>query len=197
VSTSPKVRIAFAGRAEGSVVKGGRLEVFALGLLTRGDGSERVARMEDTHVAVLLEDLRSQFKVFGEALQSTREEIRRDMVDLEVRLGRRIDGVASDLGKRIDDVSTGLGKRIDDVSTGLGKRIDDVSTGLGKRIDDVSTGLGKRIDGVSTGLGGRIDGVAADVSVLKADVAEVKERLGRVEERLNGAPPPRPRRRKL
>jgi uncharacterized coiled-coil DUF342 family protein len=35
--------------------------------------------MEDSHVAVLLEDLRGQFKVFGEALQATREELQVEM----------------------------------------------------------------------------------------------------------------------
>jgi hypothetical protein len=83
--------------------------------------------MEDAHVAVLLEDLRSQFKVFGEALESTREVLQREIAE-----------VSSNLRHEMGEVSSSLGRKIDDVA---------------------------------------------------ADVTEVKVRLSRVEERLNGAPP--------
>lgn len=50
--------------------------------------------MEDAHVVVLLEEIRGQFKVFGESLSLTRE-----------TLGAKIDAVAADVAVLKDDVA--------------------------------------------------------------------------------------------
>jgi chromosome segregation ATPase len=76
--------------------------------------------MDDTRVAVLLEDLRGQFQAFGDALQGTRESLEQRTDHLE----QRIDHVAADLGQRIDRVAADLGQRID----GLGWKLDALAT---------------------------------------------------------------------
>jgi hypothetical protein len=109
-------------------------EVTARRALTHARRRERLVGMEDRHVAVLLEDLRSQFKAFGEDLLGVRAQLTRE-----------------------------------------------------------TTRLSGEIEHVARHLGGKIDSVASDVAVLKTDTADMKSRLTRVEERLNGAPPPSPR----
>jgi chaperonin cofactor prefoldin len=74
--------------------------------------------MEESHVAILLEDLRIQFKVFGEDLKGTRESLERRIDGLDHRmdgLDHRIDG----LDHRIDHVAESLGGKIDDLATDM------------------------------------------------------------------------------
>jgi outer membrane murein-binding lipoprotein Lpp len=64
--------------------------------------------MEDSHVAVLLEDLHSQFKVFGESLQATRDDVqatRDEMHAMRAELVAKIDGVADDVAVLKTDVA--------------------------------------------------------------------------------------------
>src|ERR1700690_2599076 len=61
--------------------------------------------MDDKHVAALLEDLRGQFKVFGEALQATRTEFGAALQETRVELGGKIDDVAADVAGLKTDVA--------------------------------------------------------------------------------------------
>lgn len=61
--------------------------------------------MEDAHVAIVLEDLRSQFKVFGEALEATRESLERQIAGVAEDLERKIAGVARALERQIVGVA--------------------------------------------------------------------------------------------
>ena len=80
--------------------------------------------MKDAHVGALIEDLRGQFKVFGEALQTTNEKLDRldsritsldgRMTSLDGRmttLEDKVDGIAfdvSDVKKRLTHVEHAL-----------------------------------------------------------------------------------------
>ncbi|HEX4512808.1 MAG TPA: hypothetical protein VH054_04705 [Polyangiaceae bacterium] len=72
--------------------------------------------MDDVHVAALIEDLRGQFKVFGEALQANN-----DKID---ELGARLDGRIDRLDGRID----GLENKVDDLAIDMS----DVKKRLGR-----------------------------------------------------------------
>jgi hypothetical protein len=90
-----------------------------------------VSDMEDAHVAVILGEMRSNFRAFGEALEMTR-----------TGLGRRIDDVARDLGVRIDDVARDLGLKIDDVARDVAVLKTDVAD-----VRDRLTGVEHRLNG--------------------------------------------------
>ena len=113
--------------------------------------------MEDTHVEVILEEVRSQFKAFGEGLQGVRAEIQVLREDV------------ADLGTELFHQTTVLGGKID----GVAKDVAVLKTDVAVLKTDVA-------------------GLKMDVAVLKTDMAEVKVRVTGVETRLNGAPPPRP-----
>ena len=55
--------------------------------------------MEDALVAVLREDLRSQFKAFGESLEETRDSLRADIHATRAELGEKVDAVSSDVAE--------------------------------------------------------------------------------------------------
>lgn len=66
--------------------------------------------MEDAHVAVLLEEVRGQFKAFGESLQATNDKIDRlsvDMSDVKHRLGN-VEGRLTDVEGRLTNVEDRL-----------------------------------------------------------------------------------------
>jgi predicted phage tail protein len=97
--------------------------------------------MEDTHVAVLLEDIRGQFKAFGEDLQGVRAQLSREITKVSGELehmgrdlGRRIGGVAKDVAILKTDVAV-LKTDVADVKIRL--------TGVENRL----TGVEERLNG--------------------------------------------------
>jgi hypothetical protein len=87
--------------------------------------------MDDVHVAALIEDLRGQFKVFGEALQANN-----DKIDA---LGERLDGRIDALGARLDGRIDALGARLDGRIDGLENKVDDLAVDM----SDVKKRLGR------------------------------------------------------
>ena len=77
--------------------------------------------VEDAHVATLLEEIRGQFKVFGESLHGTQDEVRKTQDEVrktqqEVRdtrreLGEKIDGLQERV-THIDDRVTHIDDRV-------------------------------------------------------------------------------------
>jgi archaellum component FlaC len=114
-----------------------------------GEAGRSAAR----HFSVIVEDLLSQFKVFGEALQGLRENmaVRFDGID------HRFDGVDHRF-ERIDDRFDGIDhrfERIDDRFDGIDHRFE--------RIDDRFDGIDDRFDGID----GRFDGIDQEILLLK------------------------------
>ena len=64
--------------------------------------------------------------------------------------------------------------RIDRVESSLSARIHRMESGLSARIDRVESGLSARIDSLEGGLNARIDGI-------QAELREVRDRLARLE----------------
>jgi archaellum component FlaC len=128
-----------------------------------GEAGRSAAR----HFSVIVEDLLSQFKVFGEALQGLRENmaVRFDGID------HRFDGVDHRF-ERIDDRFDGVDhrfERIDGRFDGIDhrfERIDDRFDGIDhrfERIDDRFDGIDHRFDGID----GRFDGIDQEILLLK------------------------------
>ncbi len=67
-----------------------------------------------------------------------------------------------------------LNARIDRVESSLSARIDRVESSLNARIDGVGSSLNARIDGAESGLSACIDGI-------QAELREVRDRLARLE----------------
>ena len=126
--------------------------------------------MEDHAVAVLLEDLRSQFRVFGEALQGQRDALQR--LDDKATAGFNAQDV------RLQRLETGvsvLRTDVSDVKERLGHveiRLEGVET----RLESVET----RLESVETGL----ESVETRLESVEIRLESVDTRLGRVEHHL-------------
>ena len=110
-------------------------------------------------VAALIEDLRSQFRIFGEKLSAVSD---------------KLDATYEEVGRQKEEIFS--------IKTKLDMTYEEVSR-HSEEIFSIKTKLGMTIDKLDA-TSDKVDMMYEDVKIIKADVAEIKETLKGHEKRI-------------
>jgi len=70
---------------------------------------------------------------------ATKEDLKNELNNLEVKINSKIDAVEADLNTKTDSLENRLNAKIDSVEARLNAKIDSVATGLNTKIDSIKT----------------------------------------------------------